>query len=193
MRPVTAPAGRPASAGALEHPRGPVEAPGAASAGQGGMLADLDVEDGLAAPERALHDPHHVVVQAGQDLLHRTPDVRLAGKAAHPGERGIHADEAQLGVDRGEADGSVVEQALGMRQGTHGVGPCTWKQRGNGAAPAARGGIGAGLQNRCSRPPSAMTARPRCPPRPVRRLLRGGCHRANRRPAPPVTSASRRR
>ena len=32
-------AGRPASAGAPEHPRGPVEAPGAASAGQGGALA----------------------------------------------------------------------------------------------------------------------------------------------------------
>ncbi len=43
MRPVTAPAGRPASAGALEHPRGPVEAPGAASAGQGGAPADLEV------------------------------------------------------------------------------------------------------------------------------------------------------
>ncbi|GGX97284.1 hypothetical protein GCM10010510_48510 [Streptomyces anandii JCM 4720] len=81
--------------------------PHAVVGGVGGGAADApEVEHGLPGGEHPAHRRLHVGrVHAGQEFHQAVPDVRGLGQPVHGLQGGVDAQEAQVGVQDGDADG----------------------------------------------------------------------------------------
>ena len=80
----------------------------------GGQLA---LEDRLAALENVLVDRHQHARHLRQHLVEPTADVQLARAPVDGAERRVDPHEAELGVDKGEADRRAFTDDIKQRAG----------------------------------------------------------------------------